>query len=206
MTSGLLSMHKGRFHTDRSSARDGDGEGANMERSNLIDNSEGKAVDSQGENNGKAPRSYEASVEGVVTSKGGSSENNNVVHLRNQSVSRGQGSSNTALVGGRVRVVQEDFAKDGAGTSSSVANFVKDGVPGVGIPRVEGGRSMSPALSVFRFVGLSFLLMHESALFNANCFSGASDASSTVEGIMVNKTLVRVDMVFQNLVTRVTYR
>ena len=71
-----------------------------------------------------------------------------------------------ALVGGRQdeRVVQEDFAKDGAGTSSSVANFVKDGVPGVGIPRVEGGRSMSPALSVFRFVGLSFLLMHESAL------------------------------------------
>ena len=167
MTSGLLSMHKGRFHTDRSSARDGDGEGANMERSNLIDNNEGKAVDSQGENNGKAPRSYEASVEGVVTSKGGSSENNNVVHLRNESVSRGQGSSNTALVGGRVRVVQEDFAKDGAGTSSSVTNFVKNevpGVPGVGISRVEGGRSMSPALSVFRFVGLSFLLMHESAL------------------------------------------
>ena len=104
--------------------------------------------------------------------------------------------------------MQEDFAKDGAGTSSSVTNFVKNevpGVPGVGISRVEGGRSMSPALSVFRFVGLSFLLMHESALFNANCFSGASDASSTVEGIMVNKTPVRVDMVFQNLVTRVTY-
>jgi len=185
VTSVLLSMHKGRFHTDRSSTRDG--EGASMERSNLIDNNEGKAVDSQGENNGKVPRSYEASVEGVVTSKGGSSENNNFVHLRNQSVSRGQGSSIMALVGGRQdeRAVQEDFAKDGAGTSSSAANFVKDGVPGLGISRVEGGRSMSPALSVF---------------------SGASDASSTVEGIMVNKTLVRVDMVFQNLVTRVTYR
>ena len=206
MTSVLLSMHKGRFHTDRSSTRDG--EGARMERSNLLDNNEGQAVDSQGENNGKSLRSYEASVEGVVTSKGGSSENNNFVHLRNQSVSRGQGSSIMALVGGRQdeRAVQEDFAKDGAGTSSSAANFVKDGVPGLGISRVEGGRSMSPALSVFRFVGLSFLLMHESALFNANCFSGASDASSTVEGIMVNKTLVRVDMVFQNLVTRVTYR
>jgi len=185
VTSGLLSMHKGRFHTDRSSARDG--EGASMERSNLIDNNEGKAVDSQGENNVKAPRRYEASVEGVVASKGGSSENNNVVHLRNRSASRGQGSSNTALVGGQQdeRVVQEDFAKDGAGTSTSIANFVKDGVPGVGISRVEGGRSLSPALSVF---------------------SGASDASSTVEGIMVNKTLLRVDMVLQNLVTRVTYR
>ena len=34
MTSGLLSMHKGRFHTDRSSTRDG--EGASMERSKLI--------------------------------------------------------------------------------------------------------------------------------------------------------------------------
>ena len=140
MTSGLLSMHKGRFHTDRSSARDGDGEGANMERSNLIDNSEGKAVDSQGENNGKAPRSYEASVEGVVTSKGGSSENINVVHSRDQSVSRGQGSPIMALVGGRQdeRVVQEDFAKDGAGTSSSVTNFVKNEVPGV--PGVGGSQ------------------------------------------------------------------
>ena len=71
-----------------------------------------------------------------------------------------------ALVGGRQdeRVVQEDFAKDGAGASSSVANFVKDGVPGVGSSRGGGGRSMSPTLSVFRFVGLSFLLMHESAL------------------------------------------
>ena len=187
MTSGLLSMHKGRFHTDRSSARDG--EGASMEISNLIDNNEGKAVDSQGENNVKAPRRYEASVEGVVASKGGSSENNNVVHLRNRSASRGQGSSNTALVGGQQdeRVVQEDFAKDGAGTSTSIANFVKDGEPGVGISRVEGGRSLSPALSVFRFVGLSFLLMHESALFNANCFSGASDASSTVEGIWLTR-------------------
>jgi len=185
VTLGLLSMHKGRFHTDRSSTRDG--VGTSMERPNLIDDNKGQAVDSQGEYNGKVPRSYEANVEGMVTSKGGSSENNNSVHLRNQSVSRGQDSSNVAMVGGRQdeRVVQEDFAKDEVGTSSSVANFVKDGVPGVGSSRVEGGRSMSPALSVFR---------------------GASDASSTVEGIMVNKTLVRVDMVFQNLVTRVTYR
>ena len=65
---------------------------------------------------------------------------------------------------------------------------------------------MSPTLSVFRFVGLSCLLMHDSDLFNASCFSEASDMSSTVEGIMVGKTLVRVDMMFQNLVTRVTYR
>ena len=206
MTLGLLSMHKGRFHTDRSSTRGG--KGTSMERPNLIDDNKGQAVDSQGENNGKVPRSYEANVEGMVTSKGGSSENNNSVHLRNQSVSRGQDSSNVAMVGGRQdeRVVQEDFAKDEVGTSSSVANFVKDGVPGVGIPRVEGGRSMSPALSVFRFVCLGCLSMHESDLFNASCFSEASDVSSTVGGIMVGKTLVRVDMMLQNLVTRVTYR
>ena len=173
-----------------------------MEKPNLIDN-EGQAVNSQGKNNGKVPRSYEGNVEGVVTSKGGSSENNNFVHLRNQSEFRGQGSSH---VGGRQdeRVVQEDFAKDGVGTSSSVANI--DGVPGVGSSRGEGGRSMSPTLSVFRFVGLGCLLMHESDLFNASCFSEASDVSSTVGGIMVGKTLVRVDMMLQNLVTRVTYR
>ena len=51
MTSGLLSMHKGRFHTDRSSTRDG--EGSSMERSNLIDNNEGQDVISKEENNGK---------------------------------------------------------------------------------------------------------------------------------------------------------
>ena len=88
VTLGLLSMHKGRFHTDRSSTRDG--VGTSMERPNLIDDNKGQAVDSQGEYNGKVPRSYEANVEGMVTSKGGSSENNNSVHLRNQSVSRGQ--------------------------------------------------------------------------------------------------------------------
>lgn len=203
MTSGLLSMHKGRFHTDRSSTRDG--VGTSIERPNLIDDNVGQAVNSQGENNGKVPRSYEGNVEGVVTSKGGSSENNNFVHLRNQSEFRGQGSSH---VGGRQdeRVVQEDFAKDGVGTSSSVANIVKDGVPGVGSSRGGGGRSMSPTLSVFRFVGLGCLLMHESDLFNASCFSEASDVSSTVGGIMVGKTLVMVDMMLQNLVTRVTYR
>ena len=65
---------------------------------------------------------------------------------------------------------------------------------------------MSPTLSVFRFVGLSCLLMHESDLFITSCFSEASDVSSTVGGIMAGKTLVRVDMMFQNLVTRVTYR
>jgi len=150
----------------------------------LIDDNEGQAVNSQGENNGKVPRSYEGNVEGVVTSKGGSSENNNFVHLRNQSEFRGQGSSH---VGGwqDERVVQEDFAKDGVGTSSSVANIVKYGVPGVGISRGEGGRSMSPALSVI---------------------SEASDVSSAVGGVMVGKTLVMVDMMLQNLVTRVTYR
>ena len=202
MTSGLLSMHKGRFHTDRSSTRDG--VGTSMERPNLIDDNVGQAVNSQGENNGKGPRSYEANVEGMVTSKGGSSENHNSVHLRIQSVSRGQDSSNVAMVGGwqDERVVQED----GVGTSSSVANIVKYGVPGVGISGGEGGRSMSPTLSVFRFVGLGCLLMHESDLFNASCFSEASDVSSTVGGIMVGKTLVRVDMMFQNLLTRVTYR
>ena len=203
VTSGLLSMHKGRFHADRSSTRDG--EGTSMKKPNLSGNNEGQAVNSQGENNEKVPRSYEGNVEGVVTSKGGSSENNNFVHLRNQSEFRGQGSSH---VGGRQdeRVVQEDFAKDGVGTSSSVANIVKYGVPGVGISGGEGGRSMSPTLSVFRFVGLGCLLMHESDLFNASCFSEASDVSSTVGGIMVGKTLVRVDMMLQNLVTRVTYR
>ena len=203
MTLGLLSMHKGRFHTDRSSTRDG--VGTSMERPNLIDDNEGQAVNSQGENIGKVPKSYEGNVEGVVTSKGGSSENNNFVHLRNQSEFRGQGSSH---VGGRQdeRVVQEDFAKDGVGTSSSVDNIVKYGVPGVGISRGKGGRSMSPTLSVFRFVGLSCLLMHESDLFNASCFSDASDVSSTVGGVMVGKTLVMVDMMLQNLVTRVTYR
>ena len=203
MTLGLLSMHKGRFHADRSSMRDG--EETSMKRPNLSGNNEGQAVNSQGENNEKVPRSYEGNVEGVVTSKGGSSENNNFVHLRNQSEFRGQGSSH---VGGRQdeRVVQEDFAKDGVGTSSSVANIVKYGVPGVGISGGEGGRSMSPALSVIRFVGLSCLLMHESDLFNASCFSEASDVSSTVGGIMAGKTLVRVDMMFQNLLTRVTYR
>ena len=203
MTLGLLSMHKGRFHTDRSSTRDG--VGTSMERPNLIDDNEGQDVNSQGENIGKVPKSYEGNVEGVVTSKGGSSENNNFVHLRNQSEFRGQGSSH---VGGRQdeRVVQEDFAKDEVGTSSSVANFVKDGVPGVGSSRGGGGRSMSPTLSVFRFVCLGCLSMHESDLFNASCFSEASDVSSTVGGIMVGKTLVRVDMMLQNLVTRVTYR
>ena len=64
---------------------------------------------------------------------------------------------------------------------------------------------MSPALSVIRFV-VSCLLMHESDLFNASCFSDASDVSSTVGGVMVGKTLVMVDMMLQNLVTRVTYR
>ena len=203
MTSGLLSMHKGRFHADRSSMRDG--EETSMKRPNLSGNNEGQAVNSQGENNEKVPRSYEGNVEGVVTSKGGSSENNNFVHLRNQSEFRGQGSSH---VGGRQdeRVVQEDFAKDGVGTSSSVANIVKYGVPGVGSSRGEGGRNKSPTLSVFRFVGLSCLLMHESDLFNASCFSDASDVSSTVGGVMVGKTLVMVDMMLQNLVTRVTYR
>ena len=196
-------MHKGRFHTDRSSTRDG--VGTSMERPNLIDDNEGQDVNSQGENIGKVPRSYEGNVEGVVTSKGGSSEKNNFVRLRNQSEFRGQGSSH---VGGRQdeRVVQEDFAKDGVGTSSSVANIVKYGVPGVGISGGEGGRSMSPTLSVFRFVGLSCLLMHESDLFITSCFSEASDVSSTVGGIMAGKTLVRVDMMLQNLVTRVTYR
>ena len=196
-------MHKGRFHADRSSMRDG--EETSMKRPNLSGNNEGQAVNSQGENNEKVPRSYEGNVEGVVTSKGGSSEKNNFVRLRNQSEFRGQGSSH---VGGRQdeRVVQEDFAKDGVGTSSSVANIVKYGVPGVGISRGEGGRSMSPALSVIRFVGLSCLLMHESDLFNASCFSDASDVSSTVGGVMVGKTLVMVDMMLQNLVTRVTYR
>jgi len=150
----------------------------------LIDDNEGQAVNSQGENNGKVPRSYEANVEGVVTSKGGSSENNNFVHLQNQSEFRSQGSSH---VGKRQdeRVVQEGFAKDGVGTSSSVANIVKDEVLWVGSSRGEGGRSMSPTLSVF---------------------SEASDVSSTVGGIMAGKTLVWVDMMFQNLVTRVTYR
>merc|ERR1712013_442367 len=97
-----------------------------MERPNLIDENEVQAVNSQGENNGKVPRSYEGNVEGVVTSKGGSSENNNFVRLRNQTEFRGQGSSH---VGGRQdeRVVQEDFAKDGMGTSSSVANTGKTG-------------------------------------------------------------------------------
>ena len=201
-TPHMLSMHKGRFHTDRSSTRDG--VGTSMERPNLIDDNKGQAVDSQGEYNGKVPRSYEANVEGMVTSKGGSSENNNSVHLRNQSVSKGQVSSNVGLVGGRQeeRVVQEDEA----GTSSSVANFVKDGVPGVGSSRGGGGRSMSPTLSVFRFVCLGCLSMHESDLFNASCFSDASDVSSTVGGVMVGKTLVMVDMMLQNLVTRVTYR
>ena len=87
----------------------------------------------------------------------------------------------------------------------SVEDIVKYGVPGVGISRGEGGRSMSPALSVIRFV-VSCLLMHESDLFNASCFSDASDVSSTVGGVMVGKTLVMVDMMLQNLVTRVTYR
>ena len=64
---------------------------------------------------------------------------------------------------------------------------------------------MSPALSVIR-LGLSCLLMHESDLFNASCFSEASDVSSAVGGVMVGKTLVMVDMMLQNLVTRVTYR
>ena len=203
MTLGLLSMHKGRFHTDRSSTRDG--VGTSMERPNLIDDNEGQDVNSQGENIGKVPKSYEGNVEGVVTSKGGSSEKNNFVRLRNQSEFRGQGSSH---VGGRQdeRVVQEDFAKDGVGTSSSVADIVKYGVPGVGSSRGGGGRSMSPTLSVFRFVCLGCLSMHESDLFNASCFSEASDVSSTVGGIMVGKTLVRVDMMLQNLVTRVTYR
>ena len=203
MTLGLLSMHKGRFHTDRSSTRDG--VGTSMERPNLIDDNEGQDVNSQGENIGKVPKSYEGNVEGVVTSKGGSSEKNNFVRLRNQSEFRGQGSSH---VGGRQdeRVVQEDFAKDEVGTSSSVANFVKDGVPGVGSSRGGGGRSMSPTLSVFRFVCLGCLSMHESDLFNASCFSDASDVSSTVGGVMVGKTLVMVDMMLQNLVTRVTYR
>ena len=201
-------MHKGRFHTDRSSTRDG--VGTSMERPNLIDDNEGQDVNSQGENIGKVPKSYEGNVEGVVTSKGGSSEKNNFVRLRNQSEFRGQGSSH---VGGRQdeRVVQEDFAKDGVGTSSSVADIVKYGVPGVGSSRGEGGRSMSPTLSVFRFVGLSCLVMQESDLFIASfllkqCFSEASVVPSTVGGIMAGKTLVRIDMMLQNLVTRVTYR
>lgn len=171
VTAGLLKMHMGRFHTDRSASRvRGNDHG---HRNNVDNRSEEDASISTSNERGVTPGRDSTVGEGHRELFG----NNEELRGRKDSVARS--TSSFGICGARgdeMSAVQ----KSGGLVMSTSQGLQTCG--GAGTSSYGRGRSESPATSVW---------------------SDRSSVSSTMEG---RKSLVKVDMVVENCVTRITYR
>jgi len=176
VTAGLLKMHVGRLHTDRSASRVG-GSNDQGNRNNIDNRSEEDAQISTSNERGVTPGRESTSSVGEGQ---GELLGNNEEELEGRgdsSVARSSSSSgNCGVQGNETSTVQKSR---GLGMSTSQGRQTSGGA---GTSSSGRGRSESPADSVW---------------------SDSSTVMSTMEG---RKSLVKVDMVVENCVTRITYR
>jgi len=181
VTAGLLKMHMGRFHTDQPILGEERGSGEQGNNNNVNNKSKEDAPISS--RRGESPAKERNSSVGA--DHGGTLENREGGEPRRDSASRSSSSSgNCAVQGNEMSAARKGDC--GLGMRTSLGHQASGGALGPSLGLGAGtsssgrGRSVSPSE-----------------------WSDLSTVSSTAEG---RKSLVKVDMVVQNCLTRITYR